>query len=54
MLLVDKKYRAGAEKHKDDRNSENLDDVDKSYLIDEAIDEAIDMVVYLLTLRKKI
>lgn len=48
-ILVDKKYRKGQEEHGGD-----LFDINVGQLIDYAIDEAIDQVVYLLTLKAKI
>lgn len=47
--LVDEKYRKGAAEHGGD-----LINLGPSKLIDMAIDEAIDQVVYLLTLRDQI
>jgi hypothetical protein len=50
-LLIDAKYRKGqAEKGEND----NLADKSPEILIDEAIDEAVDQMVYLLTARKKL
>lgn len=46
--LCDKKYRKGAEEHKGD-----LFEVDSLTLVDYAIDEAVDQVVYLLTLKRR-
>lgn len=46
---LDLKYRAGAAEH-----GGNLDNMDKYDLLESAIDEAIDQVVYLLTLRSKL
>lgn len=46
-ILVDKKYRKGQEEH-----GGNL--WDKMDLIDMAIDEALDQVTYLFTLREQI
>lgn len=43
------KYSAGAEEHKG-----NLWEKDELWLIDQAIDEAIDQFVYLVTLKEKI
>lgn len=43
------KYRKGAEEH-----GGNLFDLTPLQLIDNAVDEAVDQVVYLLTLRSKI
>lgn len=45
--LIDAKYRAGQEEHKG-----NL--WEKSGLLDEAINEVIDLAVYLLTLKEQI
>jgi hypothetical protein len=47
-VLVDKKYRKGQEEH-----GGNLQDMNANDLLDHAIDEAIDQVVYLLTLKNK-
>jgi len=47
--LVDVKYRKGQEEH-----GGNLFDVYPVQLLDNAIDEAIDQVVYLLTLRRSL
>jgi hypothetical protein len=47
-LLVDNKYRNGQKEH-----GGNLFDMDPNRLLDEAIGEAIDQVVYLLTLKSK-
>lgn len=47
--LVDAKYRAGQKEH-----GGNLFDLDELTLLDSAIDEAIDQVVYLLTLRERV
>lgn len=44
--LVDPKYRKGAAEH-----GGNLFEVNKEQLLDYAIEEAIDQVVYLLTLK---
>lgn len=49
FMLVDKKYRKGQAEH-----GGNLFDLSPLQLLDNAIDEAIDQVVYLLTLRKQI
>lgn len=46
---LDLKYRCGAAEHGGD-----LDEMDKYDLLESAIDEAIDQVVYLLTLRSKL
>ena len=46
LNLVDTKYRKGQAEH-----GGNLFDSQPNYLLDNAIDEAIDMVVYLLTLK---
>jgi len=46
-LLVDKKYRQGQKEHGGKLWL-------KSGLIDQAIDESIDMVVYLLTLKEQL
>ena len=46
--LVDLKYRRGQEEH-----GGNLFDMDAMKLLDCTLDEAIDQVVYLLTLRAK-
>ncbi len=45
----DKKYRAGQAEH-----GGNLFDMDTIQLLDCAIEEAIDQVVYLITLRQKL
>jgi hypothetical protein len=42
------KYVAGAHEHGD-----NLEDKPTSFLIDAAIDEAVDQLIYLLTLKEK-
>lgn len=47
--LLDAKYRKGQEEHGGD-----LFKMDPSELLANAIDEAIDQVVYLLTLRKRL
>ncbi len=47
--LVDRKYRAGQAEH-----GGNLWDVRVMRLIDNAIDEAVDQVVYLLTIRRQL
>lgn len=47
--LVDAKYRVGQQEH-----GGNLFDLPEITLLDSAIDEAIDQVVYLLTLREKV
>ena len=47
--LVDAKYRAGQAEHGGD-----LIEKEELSLVNMAIDEAIDMVVYLITLRDKI
>ncbi len=44
--LVDRKYRLGAKEHDGDLQDMGTDD-----LLDNAIAEAIDLVVYLLTLK---
>ena len=49
MFLVDTKYRKGNKEH-----GGNLQDLSEVQLLDAAIDEAIDQVTYLLTLREKI
>lgn len=49
LKLVDVKYRKGQEEHGDD-----LIDNSELAILNFAIDEAVDQVVYLLTLRKKI
>jgi hypothetical protein len=49
MFLVDTKYRKGNKEH-----GGNLQDLSDVQLLDAAIDEAIDQVTYLLTLREKI
>lgn len=49
ILLLDTKYRAGATAH-----SDSLLDKTPLELIEEAIDEGIDQLVYLLTARKKL
>jgi hypothetical protein len=46
--LIDRKYRAGQAEHGGD-----LWKLPKGELLDSAIDEAIDQVVYLLTLKQK-
>ena len=48
-FLVDTKYRKGQKEH-----GENLFDKTPIQLVDNAIDEAIDQVVYLITLRDKL
>ena len=47
--LVEKKYRKGDQEH-----GGNLLDEPELTLLDNAIDEAIDQVVYLITLRRKL
>ena len=47
--LVDDKYRKGQAEH-----GGNLFDLTSIQLLDAAIDEAVDQVVYLLTLRDKL
>ena len=47
--LVEKKYRKGDQEH-----GGNLLDESELTLLDSAIDEAIDQVVYLITLRRKL
>ncbi len=47
VFLIDRKYRAGAEEHFDTY----LEDLSSEKLLDEAINEAIDQIVYLLTLK---
>lgn len=47
--LINKKYRAGQEHH-----GGNLFDLTAAELIDEAINEAIDQMVYLITLKDKL
>lgn len=47
--LTVKKYKKGQEEH-----GGNLWEKDTLFLLDAAIDEAIDQVVYLLTLRRKL
>lgn len=47
-MLVDNKYRKGQEEH-----GGNLMNQSEMSLVDSAIDEAIDQVVYLLTLKQK-
>ena len=47
--LVDPKYRKGAEEH-----GGNIWDLTPTQLIDNSIEEAIDQVVYLLTLKAKL
>jgi len=47
MHLIESKYVAGAREH-----GGNLKDMSRTKLLDEAINEAIDMVVYLLTLKQ--
>jgi hypothetical protein len=49
LNLIDAKYRAGAVEHKGD-----LMGMTAEQLIDEAINENIDQITYLLTLREKI
>ena len=49
ITLVDKKYREGQKEH-----GGNLEDKSSEELLDCAINEAIDQVVYLLTLKNKI
>ena len=49
-LLADRKYRAGDAEHK----SGDLRDKSILFLLNSAIDEAIDQVVYLLTLKFKL
>lgn len=49
VRMVDRKYRKGQKEHGGD-----LFDKSTSELIDMAIDEAIDQVVYLLTLRDQV
>ncbi len=49
FVLVDKKYRAGQAEHGGD-----LTDLSAMKLLDSAIDEAIDQVVYLFTLKDKL
>jgi hypothetical protein len=46
--IVDPKYRAGQKEH-----GGNLFDMSEKDLLDAALDEAVDQVVYLLTLRQK-
>jgi hypothetical protein len=48
--LVDAKYRKGAREHASQLNK----DYTAKELLDMAIDEAIDQVTYLLTLREKL
>jgi hypothetical protein len=48
-VLVDAKYRKGQKEH-----GGNLIEMDLEKLLDCAIDEAIDQVVYLLTMKQKI
>ncbi len=48
-LLVDAKYRAGVEEH-----GGELLDVPALEILDFAIEEAIDQVVYLLSLKEKL
>lgn len=48
--MVDKKFRKGAEEHGTVLNK----DYTKEQLLDEAINEAIDQVTYLLTLKEKL
>lgn len=50
LELVDKKYRTGAKEH----NSTLSEDYNASQLLDMAIEEATDQVVYLLTLKAKL
>lgn len=47
--LMHAKYEKGAAEH-----GGNLWEKDEDWLLDQAIDEAIDQVVYLLTLKEKI
>lgn len=49
ISLVDPKYRQGAFEHKG-----FLGDVSNEKILDMALEEAIDQVVYLLTLRKNL
>ena len=46
--VIDKKYRRGAKEH-----GGVLSDMSEDDLLDNAIDEAIDQVVYLFTLKSK-
>ncbi len=52
-LLVDAKYRRGAEEHADEHGGELLN-APSVYILELAIEEAIDQVVYLLSLREKL
>ena len=47
--LADIKYRAGQKEH-----GGNLFDMNRKQLLDCAIEEAIDQVIYLMTLRQKL
>lgn len=49
VLLVDKKYRKGVKEH-----GGNLWKMQTMKLLDCAIDEAVDQVTYLLTLRRQL
>ena len=49
VALVDSKYRAGAAEHDGE-----LMDVPAIAVLDFAVEEAIDLVVYLLTLKEKL
>lgn len=51
--LVDAKYRRGAEEHAHDHSGELLS-IPAREILDLAIEEAIDQVVYLLSLREKL
>ena len=48
-IMVDRKYRKGQEEHGGDLFNMHI-----LQLVDNSIDEAIDQVVYLLTIRNKI
>ena len=50
--LVDAKYRRGAEEHSQEYGGELLS-MPSLRILDHAIEEAIDQVVYLLSLREK-
>jgi hypothetical protein len=49
IILIDKKYTKGQHKH-----GGNLWEKSANQLLNEAIDEAVDQLVYLLTLKDKI
>ena len=52
-VLVDAKYRKGAEEHAKEYGGELLS-VPTLQMLDHAIEEAVDQVVYLLSLREKL